>query len=226
MYAFDELCDEIETPFCYLLGVLKRMPKAAKLKPGFFSGEFEWIMNVEDQAENVKDTQKCSPLLKTYVLPSAPLTLTPGWSPFPLAFAILPNCVKHGREHSEFHNSAFAIWQPELKPMGENRLVDENGSVHTTFSRQVTEQDIEFENIHARHFFWLLEMTVERARAAQKPVILAGIPGFSYGNAIAHEMPANSRVRLLEAGYLFPSRVPQVAHNLARDCDASYVALT
>ena len=54
MYAFDELCDDLDTPFCYLLGVLKRMPRESKLKPEFFSGEFEWIMNVEDQAESVK----------------------------------------------------------------------------------------------------------------------------------------------------------------------------
>ena len=217
MYAFDELCDDQDTPFCYLLGVLKRMPRESKLKPEFFSGEFEWIMNVEDQAESVKDTQKCSPLLKTYIKPTAPLTLTPGWSPFPLAFEILPNCIRHGREHGEVQNSAFAIWQPELK-VGERKLLDRDGHVRAICARHVSEEDLELEHAHAHHFFWLLEMTIQRALAAKKPVILVGTPGFSYGNAVANEMPAHSRLRLLQAGYLFPSRVPQVAHLQAQEC--------
>ncbi|HSI13803.1 MAG TPA: hypothetical protein VK961_17290 [Chthoniobacter sp.] len=211
MYAFDELCDDQDTPFCYLLGIVKRMPRESKMKPEFFTAEFEWIMNVEDQAENVKDTQKCSPLIKTHVKPSAPLTLTPGWSPFPLAFGILPNCIRHGCERGQVHNSAFAIWKPELK-VGEHKLLDGEGHVRATCARHVSEQDLEFENVHARHFFWLLEMTVQRAREMKKAVILAGVPGFSYGNAVANEMPAHSRLRLLQAGYLYPSRVPQAAH--------------
>ncbi len=219
MYAFDELCDELDSSFCYLLGVLKRTPKASKLQPGFFTGEFEWITNVEDQAESVKDTQKCSPLLRSFVKPSAPLTITPGWSPFPLAFSVLPNCIRHGREEGEYHNSAFAIWQPELKPVGKSRLVDEDGHERTTFARHVSEQDLEFENIHARHFFWLLEMTVLRAQELKKPVILAGLPGFSYGTALTHEMPADARLRLLQAGYLFPSRIPQLAHETVVECE-------
>ena len=210
MYAFHELCDEADYPFCYLLGVLKKMPKEADLHPGFFTGEFEWLLNVEQQSDTVRQTQTRSPLIKHFILPSAPLTMAPAWTPFPLAFSVLPRCVRHGRDEGQMHNSAFAVWHPELATVGENRLVDDSGKVVASFSQRVSARELDFENIHARHFFWLLEMTVQRAAAMKRHVIVAGTPGFSYDNAVQHGHPPHTRTRLLESGYLYPSQVPHV----------------
>ncbi|WP_050025277.1 hypothetical protein [Verrucomicrobium sp. BvORR034] len=210
MYAFHELCNETGYSFCYLLGVLKKVPKESDLRPDFFTDEFEWLLNVEEQSDTVRQTQKRCPLIKRYILPSAPLTMAPAWTPFPIAFSVLPRCVQHKRLEGEFHNSAFAIWHPELASVGENNLMDDTGKVLASFNRRITASDIEFENIHARHFFWLLQMTVERAKKMRRHVVLAGTPGFSYANSVKHDEPPHSRIRLLESGYLYPSRVPHV----------------
>jgi hypothetical protein len=213
MYAFHELCGKEDYPFCYLLGVLKRMPREADLCANFFTDQFESLLNVEEQSDTVRQTQKRSPLIKNFIVPTAPLTMTPAWSPFPLAFSVLPRCVLHGREPDGSHRSAFAIWQPELASVGKNKLINEDGKVLSSFTQQVSGEHIEFENVHARHFFWLLEMTVVRAQEMKRQVVLAGVPGFSYKSAVAHDKPPHTRLRLLQSGYLYPSRVPQAARH-------------
>lgn len=210
MYAFSELSDETDYPFCYLLGVLKKTPKESNLRADFFTDEFEWLKNVEEQSDTVRQTQKRCPLIKHYILPTAPLTMAPTWTPFPLASSVLPHCVRHGRLDGQYHNSAFAIWHPELASVGEKKFVDDNGKALFSFSQRISAREIEFENIHARHFFWLLEMTVERAKKMKCHVILAGTPGFSYNGSVKHDEPPHTRIRLLESGYLYPSRVPHV----------------
>lgn len=210
MYPFDELCSEEDYPFAYLLGVLRKSPKKSLLNAEFFTQEFGWLHTMEDQGDSPKETISKVHLYKKFVTPSAPLTMTPSRSPFPFTFEILPKVIAHGRTE-EKSASAFAIWEPELVSTGENQfLVGEEEVV--SFTEYVSESDIDFDgNLDALHFFWLLQMTVERAQSMNRKVILAGCPGWSYKSAVKNPMPPHSRVRLLQAGYRYPERIPYAA---------------
>ncbi|MGY8642760.1 MAG: hypothetical protein ACKVJU_16900 [Verrucomicrobiales bacterium] len=120
---------------------------------------------------------------------------------------MFPKVIAHGRTE-EKSAPAFAIWEPELVSTGENQfLVGEEEVV--SFTEYVSESDIDFDgNLDVLHFFWLLQMRVERAQAINGKVILAG---WSYKSAVKNPMPPHSRVRLLQAGYLYPERIPYAA---------------
>lgn len=210
MYSFEELCSRKGYPFTYLLGVLRKMPRESELTAEFFTGEFSWIQVREEQSNTPKETISGVSLFKKFVTPTAPLTMTPSWSPFPGAFETLPRLVAHGKD-DKADASAFAIWEPELVSTGESEL-RANGKVIATFENYVTESDIDFGgNLNAFHFFWLLQMTVERAKNMKGKVLLAGRPGWSYDSELKHPTAPHSRLRLLEAGYLYPERIPYAA---------------
>ncbi len=208
MYAFSELSDESDHPFCYLLGVLKKWPPHKMRVPDFFTGDFDWLLNVEDQSATVWQTRRRCVLTKKYVLPTAPLTMTPSWSPFPLAFELLPRVIQHARSH-ELASSAFAIFEPTLR-VGKVSVLQFGGK-SITLETPVGDDDISLENIHAQHFMWLLNMTAARAQRMKKTIIVAGLPGFGYENELEQDMNGETKLRLLESGYLYPSRVPQGA---------------
>ena len=210
MYTFEELCSRKDYPFAYLLGVLRKMPRESDLTAEFFTEEFSWIQTREEQSDTAKETISEVNLFKKFVTPTAPLTMTPSWSPFPLAFDMLPRLIVRGKNDKQ-DASAFAIWEPELASTGESEL-QANGKVIATFTDYVTESDIDFGgNLNAFHFFWLLQMTVERARKMRGKVLVAGRPGWSYNSALKHPTPPRSRLRLLDAGYLYPERIPCAA---------------
>lgn len=208
MYTFEELSTEPVHTFCYLIGVLKKWPQKNQITADFFTGHFEWLINVEDQSDTVWKTRRRCDLTRKYVLPTAPLTMTPSWSPFPLASNIMPEVLQHGRTDDTWA-SAYAIFNPVLK-VGEV-ITLQFGSKQTSFETPVTDEQLQFENIHAHHFFWLLEMTIARAQKMKKPIILVGLPGFGYQDVLDQDLIGESRLRLLEAGYLYPSRAPQGA---------------
>ncbi|MCF7787024.1 MAG: hypothetical protein K9N47_12940 [Prosthecobacter sp.] len=208
MLTFDAPAKKPFQTFCYLIGVLKKQPSKSQMKAEFFTEQFEWLMNVEDQSDTVTKTKENCDLTNKYVLPTAPLTMTASWSPFPFAASVMPEILQHGKTDDPY-SSSYAIFHPVLK-IGES-ITMQFGGKPTTFELPVSGNQLEFENIHAHHFFWLLEMTIARAQQMKKPVILAGMHGFGYQDAIENDLIAESRLRLLEAGYLYPSRVPQGA---------------
>jgi hypothetical protein len=210
MYSFEELCSRKDYPFTYLLGVLRKMPREAELTADFFTGEFSWIQTREEQSDTAKKTISGVSLFKKFVTPTAPLTMTPSWSPFPFAFDMLPHLVARGKNEKK-DASAFAIWEPELVSTGQSEL-RANGKLIATFENYVTESDVDFGgDVNAFHFFWLLQMTVERAKNMKGKVLLAGQPGWSYDSELKHPTAPHSRLRLLEAGYLYPERIPYAA---------------
>lgn len=208
MYPFQELCSHTEHPFCYLVGVLKKWPKEKYLTADFFTSQFSELMTAEDQANTVWQTKRRSSLAAKFVLPTAPLTMAPSWSPFPLAASVLPEVIRLGKSGEHFI-SAYAVFEPQLK-VGESISIPFSGETRS-FNLPVADKDLSFENIHAHHFFWLLEMTVARALQMRKPVIIAGLPGYGYEDCLEDEPGIETRLRLLQAGYLYPSRVPQGA---------------
>lgn len=208
MYSFDELSDTSSGPFCYLLGVLKKWPPPKKCVPDFFTGEFGWLLNVEDQSTSPWQTRKRCELTKKYIFPTAPLSMTPSWSPFPLAFEVMKKSLQYAKDQ-EPPASAYAIFEPELK-VGQTGVLSW-GDKSILMETAINDSDIHLENIHAQHFMWLLDMTVARAKKMKKPVVLAGLPGFGYENQLDHDMNGENKLRLIEAGYLYPSRVPQGA---------------
>jgi hypothetical protein len=212
MYPFEDLCSREDYPFAYLLGVLRKMPKGRDLNADFFTDEFSWLHTREDQSDSPEETISGIDLYKRFVTPTAPLTMTPSWSPFPLASQVLPNIVSHGRNDKR-DASAFAIWDPELTPIGRSEL-RANDEVVTTFTNRVGEGDIDFDrNLNALHFLWLLQMTVERAQEMKGTVLLAGKPGWSYKYELKYPTPPHMRLRLLQAGYLYPERIPYAARS-------------
>jgi hypothetical protein len=208
MYSFKELSEDPVHTFCYLIGVLKKWPLPNQLTANFFTGQFEWQINVEDQSDTVWKTKRRCDLTRKYVLPTAPLTMAPSWSPFPFATSVMPELLKHGRTEDAW-SSAYAIFNPVLR-VGKTMTIQFGGKP-TVFDLPINDSELEFENIHAHHFFWLLEMTIARASQMRKPVIIAGLPGFGYQDAVDQDLIGESRLRLLESGYLYPSRVPQGA---------------
>ncbi|WP_139373070.1 hypothetical protein [Prosthecobacter debontii] len=116
--------------------------------------------------------------------------------------------LAHGKTE-ESCASAYAVFEPQLQA-GENTTKQFAGESRS-FDLPVADKDLSFENIHAHHFFWLLEMTVARAQQMRKPVILAGLPGYGYEDCLEDEPGTKTRLRLLQASYLYPSRVPQGA---------------
>ncbi|WP_345738020.1 hypothetical protein [Prosthecobacter algae] len=208
MYSFQDLCPTAEYPFCYLIGVLKKWPSKSHLSADFFTSQFGRLMTVEDQADTVWQTKRRCPLTRSYVKPTAPLTMAPSWSPFPLAASVLPSLIQHGKTE-DCYASAYAVFEPKLRA-GEVVSMQFGGEVRA-FERVVADKDLTIENIHAHHFFWLLEMTVARAQQLRKPIIIAGLPGYGYDNHLEDEAGAETRLRLLQAGYLYPSRLPQGA---------------
>jgi len=212
MYPFEDLCARDDYPFAYLLGVLRKMPKKKDLNADFFTDGFGWLYTREDQSDSPKETISGVDLYKRFVTPTAPLTMTPSWSPFPFASEMLPNVVTHGRNDRR-DASAFAIWEPELIATGESELRADD-EVVATFTNYVSESDIDFNgDVNALHFFWLLQMTVERAQEMKGWVFLAGCPGWSYSNELKHPSPPHMRLRLLQAGYLYPERIPYAARS-------------
>ncbi len=105
MYAFEELCSREDYPFTYLLGVLRKMPRKSDLTADFFTDEFSWIQVQEEQSPTPKETLTKVDLFKNFVTPSAPLTMTPSWSPFPLGFNVLPEVIAHGQDGREYARS-------------------------------------------------------------------------------------------------------------------------
>ena len=212
MYPFEELCAQEGYPFAYLLGVLRKMPKEGDLNAEFFTDEFSWLHTREDQSDTPKETISGVNLYKKFVTPTAPLTMTPSWSPFPFASQMLANVVTHGRNDKR-DASAFAIWESELESTGKSELRSDDEIV-ATFTNYVSESDIDFAgNLDALHFFWLLEMTVQRAKELKGWVLLAGCPGWSYKSELRHPTPPHMRLRLLQAGYLYPERIPYAARS-------------
>ena len=208
MSTFKALAKDPLQTFCYLLGVLKKQPAKSQMTANFFTGQFEWLMNVEDQSDTVTKTKQNCDLTNKYVLPTAPLTMTASWSPFPFAASVMPEVLQQGKTDDPY-SSSYAIFHPVLK-VGES-ITMQFGGKSKAFELPVSGNTLEFENIHAHHFFWLLEMTIARAQQMKKPVILAGMLGFGYQDVIENDLIGESRLRLLEAGYLYPSRVPQGA---------------
>ncbi len=208
MYNFQDLSSDPVHTFCYLIGVLKKWPSEKQLSASFFTSHFEWLINVEDQSDTAWKTKRRCDLTRKYVLPTAPLTMTPSWSPFPLACNVLPDLLSNGRSDDPW-SSAYAIFNPVLKN-GKSMTIQFGGKP-TTFELPVCDAEVEFDNIHAHHFFWLLEMTVSRAQQLKKPIVIAGLPGFGYQDVLDQDLIGEARLRLLNSGYLYPSRVPQGA---------------
>ena len=218
MYAFEDLCSREDYPFAYLIGVLREVPREDYLVADFFTGGFDFLLTMEDQAESPESTISSVDLYKDWVTPTAPLTMTPSWSPFPFAFRALPQPIAHGR-NEERDASAFGIWEPELFSTGESQL-KVGDEVVETFANYVSEEDIDFGgDINFHHFFWLLQMTVERAKKMDGKVLVAGCPGWSYKNELKYGTPAHMRLRLIEAGYLYPERIPHVARTRQQGAD-------
>lgn len=220
MYTFEDLCSRKGYPFTYLLGVLRKMPKEADLTADFFTDEFSWIQTREEQSESPKETIAGVDLFKKFVTPSAPLTMTPSWSPFPFAAEILGAPILHGRNEAS-NASAFAIWTPRLVSKGTSEL-RAGDEVVATFENYVGESDVDFGgDLNALHFFWLLQMTVERAKEMNGKVLLAGTPGWSYKSQLEYPTPPHMRLRLLQAGYLYPERIPYAARGDSRRRDTN-----
>lgn len=212
MYSFSDLypaSPNLEYPFCYLLGVLRKMPPNDMLDAAVFTDAFGWIYSGEDQCQTCWQLRRRSKLTRKYVLPTAPLTIAPHWSPFPLAFDVLSTPLQHGRSDTR-ESSAFAIFAPEFNITSVSELkVGDRG--FRAIENRVEDKDIFFENIHAHHFFWLLKMTVARAKEMKRLVFLAGMPGFGYSDLLENDSAADSKLLKLKSGYLYPDRVPQGA---------------
>ena len=211
MYSFAELCPESSsdsTSFCYMLGVLKKMPPKQALNAKTLTDEFGWLYSGEDQCQSVWSLKRRS-VLNKYVIPSAPLTLAPTWTPFPLAFQVLPEVMVHGSEAGS-NSSAFAIFKPRLAISSDLNLTVWD-KVVSSISMKVEDKDLNLENIHAHHFFWLLKMTVARAIQMKGSIFLAGTHGFGYQSLLEDDVSADSKLLKLKAGYLYPDRVPQGA---------------
>lgn len=205
MYPFSELCKFEDYPFCYLLGVLKKWPPAKYLSAEFFTDQFSSLLTAEQQAVTPWQTRRRSALTRKFVLPSAPLTMAPSWSPFPLAFQALARPINHGKSK----DSAFAIFTPDQTIHAVRTFGFGNSSF--TVNDYAGDHCLPLENIHAQHFLWLLNMTVARATELKRPILLAGMPGFGYMNELERDINGECKLRLLKAGYLYPSHVPQGA---------------
>lgn len=193
-----------------MLGVLKKLPKDVAIGPEFFTDEFSWIFTMEDQADTGADLKSQTEFYNEYVLPTAPISIADSWSPFPLAFEVLPSIIDHGRTE-ERNSSAFAIFGPELLITGEKQF-KASGEIVAKFSESINEDGIDFGgNIDVHHFFWLLQMTASRASQLERNIILAGTPGWSYKNELKYPTVPHRRLAILEAGYLYPERIPHSA---------------
>ena len=196
-----------------MLGVLKKLPKDVEIGPEFFTDEFSWIFTMEDQTDSGNDLKSRTVFYGEYVFPTAPISITDSWSPFPLAFEVLPSIIDHGRTE-ERNSSAFAIFGPDMLITGEKQLKADKADdeVVAPFSESIKEDGIDFGgNIDAHHFFWLLQMTASRAAQLESNIILAGTPGWSYENELKHPTAPHRRLAILEAGYLYPERIPHSA---------------
>ncbi|GHC67827.1 hypothetical protein GCM10007100_39940 [Roseibacillus persicicus] len=193
--------------FNYLLGVTRKKFRSNDDFAERFESALHSIVTAEEQSDTAKELFKYCSFLRKDVLPTAPLTVTNEWSPFALANSLLASCLAKGRQQKQDQsNAAYSVWTPELKIENQAVLSSKNGEVVAQFDLPRKASDLDFRSEDEYHFYWLLSLTIERARKLRRNVILLGYPGYkSYSDELRRMKP---NYHFLEAGYLYPSGMP------------------
>lgn len=190
MYSFEEIYpdDENERPcsFAYWLCRLRKEPKGFEMLADNLQRVMSFHYDVEEQAYTPEMLNSSPKLIPKYLAPIAPVTLAAGWSPFPMARAILGRPEQRGiAPKGSFHRGAFAVWKPRYLGM----------------------DDLPKMTAHEKHFVFLLRLAASAALAAKCRILLVGSPGWSYEHAVKNYMNPETSVLMHEAGYLFTERV-------------------